>query len=144
VAEGAQTSFSFASVVFRYLTSFVNPAEETKRARGQAFIPAAMSVCKLSGNQSRLAALCATEVAADGGLPWKWMPASWKPLSKTLCLAIKAARPFSHCQSAGPNWIWWPIRSFGRECTGGLSEFAGVSGDPGGITERDTESLLEE
>ena len=34
-------AFPSPSVVFRYLTSFVNPAEETKRARGQAFIPAA-------------------------------------------------------------------------------------------------------
>ena len=34
-------AFPSPSVVFRYLTSFVNPAEETKRARGRAFIPAA-------------------------------------------------------------------------------------------------------
>ena len=34
-------AFPSPSVVFRYLTSFVNPAEETKRARGHAFIPAA-------------------------------------------------------------------------------------------------------
>ena len=34
-------AFPSPSVVFRYLTSFVNSAEETKRARGHAFIPAA-------------------------------------------------------------------------------------------------------
>jgi len=35
-----ERAFPSPSVVFRYLTSFVNLAEETKRARGQAFIPA--------------------------------------------------------------------------------------------------------
>jgi hypothetical protein len=34
-------AFPSPSVVFRYLMSFVNPTEETKRARGHAFIPAA-------------------------------------------------------------------------------------------------------
>jgi len=72
------------------------------------------------------------------------MPASWKPLSKTLCLAIKAARPFSTVSPLGRIGFGGPFGVSGWECTGGLSEFAGVSGDPGGITERDTESLLEE
>jgi hypothetical protein len=34
-------AFPSPPVVFRYLAAFVNPAEETKRAMGQAFIPAA-------------------------------------------------------------------------------------------------------
>jgi len=33
-------AFPSPSVVFRYLTAFVNPAEESKRSMGQAFIPA--------------------------------------------------------------------------------------------------------
>jgi len=103
-----------------------------------------MSVCKLSGESIPLAARLRNGSRRRRRLPWKWMPASWKPLARTLCLAIKAARLSATVSPLGELEFGGPFGVSGWECTGGYQNFAGVSGDPGGITERDTESLLEE